>query len=514
VHRTADPLQSRTVICTVGMHRSGTSLVSRTLNLLGVYLGAPECISNAGDDNPRGYWEHHPLALLNDEVLAQFGGRWDDPPVLPEGWPHDPRLGDLRARARHLLVEHFATEPLWGWKDPRTCLTLPFWQDLIGPMRYVVCLRNPCAVVASLGRRNGLSSERAERLWLTHVCSSLAHTSGQPRLFVFYEDMVDDAAPELRRLAAFIGGPERSDDPQVPGRVAAFIDPDLCHHRMSIEELAGDRRISFATKSLYLALRGHAPADQPAESAVGRACAAEGVRRARADHVANRTLEHLAQHAVQTFDAIAASGAVAAERDRLALEHHTHAAAIGALDERALALAAGVDALTEREGRAQQSAAMLATELREACTRRDGFDQIGRAQAVTIASLGAELGQLGAVRDHLESERDRLAADAAEVHELRAGERQQLQAMAGLESELRHMTAERDDRVCEAGAALLALGEIHESSAWRLVTFSRRVLVALFPAGTRRRQAVNLIVRRAARRADAALRPTGDQKNR
>jgi hypothetical protein len=498
VHRTAEPLQSRTVVCTLGMHRSGTSLVSRTLNLLGVHLGAPQYISNAGDDNPKGYWEHHPLALLNDEILARFGGRWDDPPVLSEGWTHDPRLEDLRSSARRLLVEHFAAAPLWGWKDPRTCLTLPFWQDLIGTMRYVLCLRNPCAVVASLGRRNGISSARAERLWLTHVGSSLAHTSGQPRLFVFYEDMIDDVAPELKRLNAFIGGPERQDDPRIPARVAEFLETDLCHHRMSIAELAGDRRISFATKSLYLALRGHAPVDQPAES----------VRRARADRVANRTLELLAQDAVQWFDATAASGASSDQRDRLVLENHRHAATIGTLGERALALEAEVDTLTAREGHTQQRAAILATELQEACARRDAFDQINRAQAATIASLGAELDRLSAVRDRLDGERDRLAADAAEVHGLRARERQLLQAMAGLESELRRTTAERDDRVYEAGATLLALREIHESSAWRLVTFSRRALIALCPAGTRRRQAVDLIVSRAARRL------TGDQENR
>ena len=70
----AAPGQSPTVICTLGMHRSGTSLVSRILNLLGVYLGAPHDVSNVGADNPKGYWEHHPIALLNDELLARFGG--------------------------------------------------------------------------------------------------------------------------------------------------------------------------------------------------------------------------------------------------------------------------------------------------------------------------------------------------------------------------------------------------------------------------------------------------------
>jgi O-antigen biosynthesis protein len=241
------------------MHRSGTSLVSRLLNLLGVHLGPDHAVSKRGGDNPKGYWEHQSLVALNDEMLARFGGRWDEPPELPPSWTRDPRVEDLREAARHLLARDFAAEPLWGWKDPRTCLTLPFWQDLIGPMRYVVCVRNPAAVAASLARRNGMSFDRAERLWLLHVQASLAHTSGQPRMFVSYEDLVDDWRPALRRLAAFIGDPDPADDPRVHDAVSEFVEREMCHHRLSMEDVVGDARITFPTKAAYLdlVLRGH-----------------------------------------------------------------------------------------------------------------------------------------------------------------------------------------------------------------------------------------------------------------
>ena len=112
-------LPRRMVICTLGMHRSGTSVVSRILNLLGVHLGMHESVSGIrAPDNPKGYWEHNPLALLNDEILARFGGQWDEPPAWPPSWPRDPRLADLREKARQLLTEDFAGEPVWGWKIP------------------------------------------------------------------------------------------------------------------------------------------------------------------------------------------------------------------------------------------------------------------------------------------------------------------------------------------------------------------------------------------------------------
>jgi hypothetical protein len=249
-----------TVVCALGMHRSGTSLVARMLNLLGVHLGPEPRVLTSGKDNPTGYWEYRPFVDINDAILERFGGQWDQPPAFPSSWPGDERLVDLREKARELLTTDFAAAPLWGWKDPRTCLTLPFWQDVIGPMRYVICLRNPCAVVASLAHREStmsrsmMSGEKAEQLWLAHVQVTLAHTSGQPRMFVFYEDIMDDWLQELRRMASFIGNPARADDSRVQDDVGAFLQQELCHHRMSTKDLLADPRLSLPTKALWLAL--------------------------------------------------------------------------------------------------------------------------------------------------------------------------------------------------------------------------------------------------------------------
>jgi hypothetical protein len=357
------PLQTKSVICTLGMHRSGTSVVSRILNLLGVYLGMHQSISGTGEDNPKGYWEHHPLALLNDEILARFGGRWDEPPAFPPSWPHDPRLGDVREKARQLLTKDFAAEPVWGWKDPRTCLTIPFWQDLIGPLRYVICVRNPGAVVASLGRRNGITLDRAERLWLTHVQSSLAHTSGQPRMFVFYEDIMSDWAQELRRLAAFIGRPEGGEDPRVHASVGELLDKELCHHRISMEDLAGNQQISFATKGLYLALRWHVLRDTPVDDAFGL----DRTRRS-----VQTTLDLLGAQAIETWDRM-----VTAADDILVRE------------KQALALSAECHELAVREERLLQSMARLESDLRSVTLERNGHARESEAALQELQEIHA-----------------------------------------------------------------------------------------------------------------------------
>ena len=74
------------VICVTGMHRSGTSLVTRILNLLGVYLGEPEELLPAAADNRAGFWERTDIVTLNDDVLAAAGGAAIEPPVLATGW--------------------------------------------------------------------------------------------------------------------------------------------------------------------------------------------------------------------------------------------------------------------------------------------------------------------------------------------------------------------------------------------------------------------------------------------
>ncbi len=89
------------------MHRSGTSLAARALDLLGVSLGDPDRLQPAGRDNPAGYWENRYVTELDDELLAALGGSWDQPPVLTPGWEADPALDELRDRARGVLGDAF-----------------------------------------------------------------------------------------------------------------------------------------------------------------------------------------------------------------------------------------------------------------------------------------------------------------------------------------------------------------------------------------------------------------------
>jgi hypothetical protein len=221
-------------VCVLGMHRSGTSVLARTLNLLGVDLGPRHHLTPPDEYYPEGYLEHRDLVRINDQILRRFGGTWDRPPACPLGWEASDSLADLREAARDLLRASFAKAPLWGWKDPRTCLTLPFWQSLLPPMRYVISLRSPLSVGHSLERRDGLSMEESGRLWLVYMTSALTHTEGRARLIVPYERLLAEHERKTRRLADFIDHAAGL-TPEAREAIGATIQSDLWHHTGSLE---------------------------------------------------------------------------------------------------------------------------------------------------------------------------------------------------------------------------------------------------------------------------------------
>src|SRR5215212_8323769 len=107
-----------------GMHRSGTSMVSRLLHDSGLDLGAPDDLIPASPDNPDGHWEHIAIVQLNDEILNSFGGGWDCPPPADADYRRLADVPRFRDRAEAVVAQFRNREP-WGWKDPRTSLTLP-----------------------------------------------------------------------------------------------------------------------------------------------------------------------------------------------------------------------------------------------------------------------------------------------------------------------------------------------------------------------------------------------------
>src|SRR2546430_7153407 len=155
-------------------------MLTRLLQVCGLYLGTKDGLMPAQTDNPDGFWEHLGFVALNDELLNELGGAWDLPPKTDETFEHA-RLDPLRMKAR-LLIERFSSAGLWGWKDPRNSLTLPFWQDLLPGVKTLIMVRNPLEVAHSMKERNGTSYSFGLRLWEIYNGRLIETASKQERL--------------------------------------------------------------------------------------------------------------------------------------------------------------------------------------------------------------------------------------------------------------------------------------------------------------------------------------------
>jgi len=221
-------------------------MLTRLLHAGGLYLGTKNELMPAQADNPDGFWEHLGFVALNDELLNELGGAWDLPPRADENFK-DARLDPLRLKAR-LLIEGFDSSTVWGWKDPRSSLTLPFWQDLLPGLKTLIIVRNPLEVAYSMRERNGTSYAFGLRLWEIYNRRLVDAAGKRDRLFTHYDLFFEDAKKELRRIANFIGLPHAK-----IGSAAELVATKRRHTHFTIDQLI-DARVSEDVIELYRAL--------------------------------------------------------------------------------------------------------------------------------------------------------------------------------------------------------------------------------------------------------------------
>jgi GT2 family glycosyltransferase/glycosyltransferase involved in cell wall biosynthesis len=229
-------------------------MLTRLLHVCGLYLGPENALMPPQTDNPDGFWEHLGFVALNDELLNGLGGAWDLPPAANENFK-DPRLDPLRMKAR-MLIEGFDSRDVWGWKDPRNSLTLPFWQDVLPGMKTIIMVRNPLEAAHSMRERNGTSYSLGLRLWEIYNRRVIEAASEQNRLVTHYDLFFENPEVELRRIGAFVG----LADKQIAS-AAALVKTRRRHTHFTVEHLI-DSRVAPEVIELYCALIAEASAKQ------------------------------------------------------------------------------------------------------------------------------------------------------------------------------------------------------------------------------------------------------------
>lgn len=234
-------------IVVVGAHRSGTSLTARMLIELGVFMGA-RLDFNA---------ESSYLQRMGRTLLRELGGHWSQPLPAAQALAAAQDLPALTQPLRGYLDMPAATEfwgprawrgkrpDRWGWKDPRSGILLPIWQQLEPDLVLVWVKRHPLDCARSLYRRENaraeafaaISSDSSTRGAVRRITRNLRRqplvaaswrsltpegaleiileyrehhrdaipNAGRPTITVDYRSLVTDSRATVRRLVDSLG---------------------------------------------------------------------------------------------------------------------------------------------------------------------------------------------------------------------------------------------------------------------------------------------------------------------
>lgn len=144
----------------LGMHRSGTTMLTKYLSETGSFFFGADLEHN-----------HESLTFIkmNDWILRNCGASWD----IPE--PYDFATNEYKELVKEHLLEYLRRlgwkrfckkyfgasltsryqmdSGFWGWKDPRTSLTVDIWVDIFPRARFIHVHRHPLDVALSLQSR-------------------------------------------------------------------------------------------------------------------------------------------------------------------------------------------------------------------------------------------------------------------------------------------------------------------------------------------------------------------------
>lgn len=226
----------------MGMHRSGTSLVARSLNEAGIFGGSQADMLESQPDNPLGFYERRDLVAANDALLNHAGYSWFKPPLSPLKSADDD--GEHRVHsvldALHLpRVGGGATETRGGdgtgappatyIKDPRLCLTWPVWLRHINADKLVTVFvyRDPIAVADSLHTRHGFPHSFGLLLWEHYNRLAIESLRDVTSICVSYEQVA--AHPSV--LTELLNTLQRHGVPCDPAAVTSAFKPELRRSR-------------------------------------------------------------------------------------------------------------------------------------------------------------------------------------------------------------------------------------------------------------------------------------------
>ncbi|MBY0291200.1 MAG: MFS transporter [Mycobacteriaceae bacterium] len=250
----------RVLLFVLGSARSGTSAITRLLSLCGGSL--PPGIVSADSNNPLGYWEPAASLRLNGAILRRRRSGFFDPALHAQ----DEDGFDAKEVAACMaeiggFLNTLPAAPLVVVKDLQITVLSDMWFEAARQAGFdvvtVIAVRHPQEVVESWSPHARISPELANALWLKYNLAAERNTRGLPRVFVEYENVLDDWRREMKRIST---GLNIDLNTRHEGAIDDFLNRDLQRQRHCgvVSESYGTEFIS----TVYAAMQAAAQ-DQP-----------------------------------------------------------------------------------------------------------------------------------------------------------------------------------------------------------------------------------------------------------
>ncbi len=240
-------------ILILGMHRSGTSAVTRVASLFGGQL--PTHLMKAGVGNETGHWESQKLADYHDSLLSQLNSAWYDWRPLKWEQLSAVRLAEIRDELWRLLQEEYGDHSPFTIKDPRICRFAALFLSVLEEngvcTKVIIPFRNPLEVIHSLQKRDDMHRVDAAMLWLRHNLDCEKATRGYQRSFLDYDHLMADWRQCWRRISDDLQGQWSSPIEDAARKVDRFINPNQRHHRHGPDDVKVDPLLNSWIATVY-----------------------------------------------------------------------------------------------------------------------------------------------------------------------------------------------------------------------------------------------------------------------
>lgn len=167
----------------IGMHRSGTSMLTHTLQQLGLFIGHKLL--------PFDLYEASFFVTLNEWLLAQANASWDNTYNFQfaddvfKQQAIDILKSELKGKKKKKFLGKNKVGDIrqlnipWAWKDPRTTITIDLWKEIFPDAKILHIYRNPLDVAASLSKREYEVRDSKKIAYLVRVLRFLNYKATQ-----------------------------------------------------------------------------------------------------------------------------------------------------------------------------------------------------------------------------------------------------------------------------------------------------------------------------------------------